>query len=141
MDVPAPPNGRGQGPRGAACACVCVGGGGSGFDQVDNGLFYLDSLDSTEWLAHVALPVGDGRGDAATDADGAPISASHHAADGADGAAELWMRRAPTRAVHTRAIFEDYERNMTRIARYAVAQGARSARAPTRAVSVVVFHA
>ena len=71
--------------------------------QVGNSLFYLDSLDSAAWLDQVALP-------AAADATG-PVSGSEPAG------AALPSRPPPVRVIQTKAIYEDYERNIARIAR------------------------
>jgi len=73
--------------------CCCTQGG-------DN-MFYLDSLDSTDWLDDLALAH-------ATEAEDAAVAA-----------ADIALRPAPVHAVTTHAIYEDYDRRMARIARYA----------------------
>ena len=61
-------------------------------------MFYLDSLDSTDWLDDLALAQRAGA------TEGQP-------------AEDPALRPAPVHAVTTHAIFEDYDRRMARIAR------------------------
>jgi len=68
--------------------------------QGGDNIFYLDSLDSTDWLDDLAL-------------------ARPNEAEDAVAVEDMALRPAPVHAVTTHAIYEDYDRRMARIARYA----------------------